>query len=436
MSSKSSTIKETMRQTKLRRKQQTCHVYQIKVDKSRLSPVMKQALSRLFLEAKWLYNAALATESFYDFDTRTKSVDVLCNDVFELRDLTLLSSQMKQAIISRMAAATRALHALKLKGKKVGALKFKAYINSIPLKQFGKTYRILDSRRISIQNLPEPIYVFGLKQLDSSEIANANLVRQGTDYFLMVTTYQDKVAPESKPYFYVGIDFNIEAGAQLVLNNGVAIGFNVETHKDERIKDAQRKLARQDRTNKKRGISKHTKNRFKTISKIKRLHQRHTNKRNEIRNQIVHQLAAGFQTICFQKENISGWQRLWGKRIHGTALAGIIERLNTSSTTKVTDRFVATTKTCHVCGTKNQALTLDDKWWTCPNPACNTRHNRHVNAAINMLPGSERASTSAESISSATSLLESLSKLDSIGVRVRLLVETDNSSCETGSPRL
>jgi putative transposase len=423
---KSDKIKETLKATKLRRLSQTCHVYEIKIDKAKLSKSMEDSLIRLFCEAKWFYNAALSSDSFYDFDTKVKTVQVKIEDSFEQRDLNIIGSQIKQSIISRMSDATRALHSLKLKGKKVGALKFKAYVNSIPLKQFGSTFKILDNKRITIQNIKEPIYTHGLEQLNNLEIANANLIQRGTDYYLKVTAYKDKGLSGAKPYSSVGIDFNIEAGSQLVLNNGIAFGFNIETYKDERIKNYQRKLARQDRTNKKLGRKKHTKNRLKTKQKLQNLYQKHTNKKNEIRNQIVSALNKHFNTICHQKESISGWQRRWGKRVSGTALAGIIERLHTSSTTKTTDRFVPTTKTCHVCGKKNKELTLNDKWWTCSN--CGTRHNRHINAAINMLPLSERQSISVESSSSATSLLEQMSKFDSIGVRVRLLVETDISS--------
>jgi putative transposase len=431
---KSENIKASLKATKERRKEQTCHVYELKVDKSRLSSSLRLSLSQLFREAKWFWNAALSSESFFDFDPSVKEVSVKVGDVYETRPLTLLSSQMKQSLIARMTDAVRAIHTRKLKGFKVGALKFKSFVNSIPLKQFGNTYRILDDRHIKVQNLPEPIFVHGLKQLRDVEIANANLVRRGKYYFLMVTTYKEKAEASPKPFGSVGIDFNIGAGHQLVLNNGIAIGFDTEPHKDPGIKNEQRKLARMDRTNKKKGVSKHTRNRSKIQSNLQTKHGRRKNKKKEIRNQVVSRLNKLFKKKCFQKESIVGWQRLWGKRVQGTALAEIIRRLDTSPAVHVTPRFVATTQTCHVCGHKNKDLTLGDQWWTCP--VCNTRHNRHINAAINMLPGSERSSTSAESSSSATNLLEETARFSSFGVRVRLLVETDNSSRETRSPRL
>ena len=103
---------------------------------------MRLSLSQLFREAKWFWNAALSSESFFDFDASVKEVSVKVGDVYETRPLTLLSSQMKQGIIARMTDAVRALHTRKLKGFKDGALKFKGLVNSIPLKQFGNTYRI------------------------------------------------------------------------------------------------------------------------------------------------------------------------------------------------------------------------------------------------------------------------------------------------------
>lgn len=434
MPTKAENIKAALKATKERRKDQTCHVYELKVDKARLSTLMRSSLSQLFREAKWFWNAALAGESFFDFDTTVKEITVKVGDVYEIRPLALLSSQMKQSMISRMVDAIRVLHTRKLKGFKVGALKFKSFVNSIPLKQFGNTYRLIDDRYIKIQNLPEPIFVHGLKQLQDVEIANANLVRRGSDYFLMVTAYREKVDAPPRPFGSVGIDFNIGAGHQMVLSNGIAIGFDTKPHNDPGIKNDQRKLARMDRTNKKKGVSKYTRNRSKIQQNLQSKHAKHKNKKKEIRNQVVSRLNKLYSKNCFQKESIVGWQRLWGKRVSGTALADIIRRLNTSPAALVTERFVATTKTCHVCGYKNKNLTLNDQWWTCP--VCLTRHNRHINAAINMLPRQELSSTSAESSSSATSLLEETQNFSSFGVRVRLLVETDNSYREIGSQRL
>ena len=50
----------TRTQTKNKRKTQNCKVYQIKVDKSKLSKKSLKHLNSLFLEGKWLYNSILS----------------------------------------------------------------------------------------------------------------------------------------------------------------------------------------------------------------------------------------------------------------------------------------------------------------------------------------------------------------------------------------
>ena len=46
-------------------------------------------------------------------------------------------------------------------------------------------------------------------------------------------------------------------------------------------------------------------------------------------------------------------------------------------------RFYPSSKTCSVCGWKNESLSLADRSWTCPE--CGTKHDRDVNAAVNIL---------------------------------------------------
>ena len=47
------------------------------------------------------------------------------------------------------------------------------------------------------------------------------------------------------------------------------------------------------------------------------------------------------------------------------------------------DTFYASSKTCSNCGYKFDELTLDMRDWTCP--SCQTKHDRDVNAANNIL---------------------------------------------------
>ena len=46
------------------------------------------------------------------------------------------------------------------------------------------------------------------------------------------------------------------------------------------------------------------------------------------------------------------------------------------------DRFYPSTQLCHDCGFKNADLTLVDRTWVCP--ACGVRHDRDINAALNI----------------------------------------------------
>jgi putative transposase len=46
------------------------------------------------------------------------------------------------------------------------------------------------------------------------------------------------------------------------------------------------------------------------------------------------------------------------------------------------DRFFPSTKLCGECGYKNDNLSLSDREWTCP--ACETKHKRDLNAALNL----------------------------------------------------
>jgi len=73
---KAERIKATLRETKERRKGQTCHVYELKIDISSLSASCHESLQRLFHEARWFYNALLGSNNLVNFDTRVRQVEI------------------------------------------------------------------------------------------------------------------------------------------------------------------------------------------------------------------------------------------------------------------------------------------------------------------------------------------------------------------------
>ena len=55
------------------------------------------------------------------------------------------------------------------------------------------------------------------------------------------------------------------------------------------------------------------------------------------------------------------------------------------------DRFYPSSKTCSVCGYKKRDLRLSDREWICPN--CGMKHDRDINAAMNILLEGQRMLT-------------------------------------------
>jgi putative transposase len=48
----------------------------------------------------------------------------------------------------------------------------------------------------------------------------------------------------------------------------------------------------------------------------------------------------------------------------------------------VADKFFASSKTCSCCGYKLEKLALSERIWECP--GCKTKHDRDINAAVNL----------------------------------------------------
>lgn len=98
MTTKNETIKATLKSTRDKRKTQICRVYETKIDQSHLNHATQEHLNRLFLEGKWLRNHVLSQKKIFGIDDKISEVPVKVKDIFEIRELNCLSSQMRQSI--------------------------------------------------------------------------------------------------------------------------------------------------------------------------------------------------------------------------------------------------------------------------------------------------------------------------------------------------
>ena len=118
-----------------------------------------------------------------------------------------------------MIESILSLAALKKQGFKVGKLKFKSRINSIPLKQYGITYDFhpTKSNYIKIQNIKGYLKISGIKQIPkNAEFSSALLINRNNNFYLHLTCFipkQEKIFPEKE----IGLDFGIEDN--IILSN-------------------------------------------------------------------------------------------------------------------------------------------------------------------------------------------------------------------------
>jgi putative transposase len=356
--------------TKERRSDMTCKVIEVKIDRSRLSTKALNHLNQLFTEAKWFYNYCLGQDDINNSDTTAKAVPVKVGEVFEDRNFTVLKSGMKQAIKTRLFNSMSSLKALKQNGFKIGRLKFKGRINSVPLKQFNNTFYIdRENGTVRLQGMKQNLKVYGLEQLpEDAEIANATLVRKVEDFYVHITTFQvkeERVVPEAS----IGIDFGCQT--QLTFSNGVKVEFQVPVSK--RLRRLDRKIMR-------RGKTSVSKNKFKDRIRRQKEYEKITNKKTDIRKKVVSAITKAFKYVCFQDESIHAWHSgRHGKKIQNSGIGGIMADLkNKSHTPLEVDKFFPSTQLCPSCGQKHK-LSLNDRTYNCD---CGFSGDRDVKSAV------------------------------------------------------
>ena len=148
----------------------------------------------------------------------------------------------------------------------------------------------------------------------------------------------------------------------------------------ERLAKLQRDLAR---------MQPGSKNHDRQRKRITKLHVKIRNQRLDFVRKEASLLASVYDAVAVEDLDLRamGQALSLGKNLHDNGFGMFRERLSRKLEEKGSvlikvDRSFASTKTCSVCGNKNDSITLSVREWDCP--CCGTHHDRDVNAAINI----------------------------------------------------
>ena len=183
----------------------------------------------------------------------------------------------------------------------------------------------------------------------------------------------------------VGIDLGVK---DFVITSDGEVFENKHffTKQEKKIKKLQRQLCKK---------QKGSNNRNKQRIRLAKAFEKMTNKKENYIHSVVNELLKYNDVVFMEDLNVSGMVKNHhlARAINEVGFYRfkqvLVDKANNNDKKVVfVDRFYPSSKTCSVCGYKKQDLKLSDRSWTCP--VCGTKHDRDINAAVNILIEGER----------------------------------------------
>lgn len=262
------------------------------------------------------------------------------------------------------------------KGIKTGFPKFKK-------KGMRDSFRLTGAIKVIGKSVQLPrLGVIRLKEMPKVEgrILSATICRQADRWFVSITVEKEIDPPNPVQGSPLGIDLGISAF--------VTTSEGLKVAPPNPLYQALRRLKRLGKRHSR--TQKGSKNRIKSSLKLARQHRKIGNQRCDFLHKLSTKLAKATPVIVVEdlciKEMLQN--RGLSKRIADMGWSSFIRMLEYKtcwygSRLIKAPRFYASTKTCSCCGNTLEALPLNIRAWSCPK--CEMRHDRDINAAINLL---------------------------------------------------
>lgn len=375
-------IRNSLIETRERRKSQDIKVIELKVNCHQTSKEIFAKMNECFKQAKWAVNDMLATSKIADENHNIFKYEYLDHKLIHridknkssIEEKITLSSVMHRGIVKSMKTDIVNLSKAKRKGLKVGALKFRREVNSIPMIT-GPWLCIRDNSHITIPGFAN-LKVYGLdklKKFKEYEIADGRFIRKASGFYVHLSICipkEEKI--EKKKYKEVGLDFGIKDN--IITSDGKK--FNCNVQESEQLKFLQRQLYRK---------QKGSKRYWKLRNQIQKEYEHLSNKKTDATNKLIHKLTSNYDTIYFQDEQIAKWKKSnkgFARKIQSSYLGRVKAKLvilENNKSFKIS-RWLPTIKFCPKCGCLNE-IGLNERTYVCD---CGYQFDRDVHAAKNV----------------------------------------------------
>lgn len=266
--------------------------------------------------------------------------------------------------------------------EKTGFPKFKSKKNPVQSYQMPQHYTVdFDRNVIKLPKMGEVKAV--LHRRFEGTMKTATISRSGTGKFYISILVDDGLElPEKQEISEsnaVGIDVGIKDFA--ILSNGEKVE-NPKYLKNslKRMKCLQKRVSKK---------VKGSNNRNKARQQLSKIHEKISNQRNDFQHKLSSKLISENQAIALETLNVKGMVKnhCLAQSISDAGWSSFVTKLEYKAewfgkTILRIGRFEPSSKICNVCGYYNSSLTLKDREWICPD--CKTKHDRDINAAINI----------------------------------------------------
>lgn len=215
----------------------------------------------------------------------------------------------------------------------------------------------------------------------AGKIMSATVSRVANRWYASITVdiVDNLHLPEAENQGAVGVDLGVAALATLSTSE-VIPGPRAYKSLLTRLRTFSRNVSRK---------IKGSANYRKAKAKLSALHARIANIRNDATHKLTSDLTQRFHTIGIEDLNVRGMlgNHCLARSIADMGFSEFRRQLEYKAAMRggvvvVVDRWFPSSKTCSDCGHKLDNLPLSIRQWSCP--ACNSVHDRDVNAAINL----------------------------------------------------